>query len=212
MSLLAKNKGNPMDPIPAGVHIATCYAVIDLGTHFNPKYNKEARKVLLQWELPECRAEFVRDNQKVKLPRAISKRYTLSLGEKANLRKDLESWRGRKFTAQELAGFDIAAIIGAPCQIQVVHEPGKDGRIYAAIAAIMALPKGLARPKQENPSLHFSFEDAGPKPVLPPGLPDWITEIIIQSKEWNRQPIATAVPAPTVTKPAPADAADDLPF
>lgn len=212
MSLIAKNKGNPMDPIPAGVHVAVCYGVIDLGTHLNPKFNKEARKVLLQWELPECRAEFDRDGQKVKLPRAISKRYTLSLGEKANLRKDLESWRGRKFTAQELAGFDIAAIIGAPCQIQVVHEPGKDGRVYAAIAAIMALPKTMPRPKQENPAMHFSFEDAGPKPVLPPGLPDWIAEIIIQSKEWNHQPIAPATPPTTAAKPATTEVTDDLPF
>ena len=94
----------------------------------------------------------------------------------------------------------------------MVHEAGKDGRVYAAIAAIMALPKGLARPKQENPSLHFSFEDCGPKPVLPPGLPEWIAEVIIQSKEWNRQPVATVAPANTAAKSAPVDAGDDLPF
>ncbi len=212
MSLTAKNKGNPMEPIPAGVHVAVCYGVVDLGTHFNQKYNKEVHKILVQLELPECRAEFERDGQKVKLPRAISKRYTLSLSEKSNLRKDLESWRGRKFTAQELAGFDIAAIIGAPCQIQVVHEAGKDGRTYAAIAAIMALPKSMPRPKQENPTVHFSFEDAGPNPVLPPSLPEWISEIIIQSKEWNRQPLSISPSVPAMLKPAQTETTDDLPF
>src|SRR3990167_3685661 len=35
----------------------------------------------------------------------ISKFYTLSLSEKANLRKDLEGWRGKSFTESELEGF-----------------------------------------------------------------------------------------------------------
>jgi len=41
----------------------------------------------------------------------ISKRYTMSLGEQSTLRKDLESWRGKKFTPEELQGFDLNACI-----------------------------------------------------------------------------------------------------
>ena len=37
----------------------------------------------------------------------VARVYTLCLHERAALRKDLESWRGRKFTEQELDGFDL---------------------------------------------------------------------------------------------------------
>ena len=37
----------------------------------------------------------------------LRKDYKNSLHEKAGLRKDLEAWRGRRFTDAELAGFDL---------------------------------------------------------------------------------------------------------
>jgi hypothetical protein len=213
MSLTAKDKSPSIDPVPAAVHVAVCYGVVDLGTQFNPKFNKHTRKVLLLWELPQCRADFERDGKLQNLPRAISRRYTLSLSEKANLRRDLESWRGRKFTAQELEGFDIEAVIGAPCQLQIVHEAGSDGRTYAEISAIMALPKGTARPKPENAPLSFSFEGAQARPELPAHMPDWIKEIIAQSREWNHQTAPTKPGTPDGAVPStPADSGDDLPF
>ena len=204
MALTVRERGGAdIEPIPAGVYVATCYGLVDLGTHLNPVFGNDAHKVLVQWEVPEIRGEFERDGQKVSLPRAISKRYTLSLSEKANLRKDLESWRGRKFAAQELAGFDLRGLLGAACQLQVVHETSKEGRTYANVAAIMALPKGTPKPKPENPRAFFSFEEAGDKPVLPAGLPEWITKIIMESKEWRERGVAkttstsATIPAPT---------------
>lgn len=201
MSLTAREKsGAEIEPIPAGVYVAVCYGLIDLGTHHNPTFGNEAHKILVQWEVPEVRGEFERDGQKVSLPRAISKRYTLSLSEKANLRKDLESWRGRKFTAQELAGFDLKAILGTACQLQVTHDTNKEGRTFASIAAIMALPRGMKAPKPENPLAFFSFEEAGDKPTLPPDLPEWVASIIADSKEWKasfeRPPASTTNPPP----------------
>ena len=54
-------------------------------------------------------------------PRAISETYTNSLGEKANLRKMLENWRGRAFTQEEMDGFDLRNVLGKACMISVVH-------------------------------------------------------------------------------------------
>ena len=201
MSLTAREKsGAEIEPIPAGVYVAVCYGLIDLGTHENKVFGGEAHKCLVQWELPDVRGEFERDGEKVSLPRAISKRYTLSLSEKANLRKDLESWRGRKFTAQELSGFDLRALLGAACQLQIVHETSKEGRTYATIAAIMALPKGTPRPKPENPPTFFSFEEAGAKPELPADLPEWVEKLVMESREWRNA--MTGGPGPA-TAPAP---------
>lgn len=219
MALMAKERGGAeIEPVPAGVHVATCFGLVDLGIHANAVFGGEQHKILVQWELPEVRAEFERDGAKVNQPRAISKRYTLSLSEKANLRRDLESWRGRKFTAPELAGFDLRALLGATCQLQIVHETSKENRTYATIAAIMALPKGTPKPKPENPHSFFSFEEAGDKLVMPVGLPEWITKIIMESREWRERgatkttPPIAPVPGPATASTETQGAEDDVPF
>lgn len=219
MRLIAKeHTGQSFEPIAPGVYVGICYGLIDLGTHPNPTFGREAHKILLQWEIPEMRADCERDGKIVNLPRAISKRYTLSLSEKANLRRDLESWRGRKFTAQELAGFDLKALLGASCQLQIVHESSTEGRNYATIAAIMALPKGTPRRAPENPLLFFTFEDVAPGKVLtlPSGLPKWVADTVTSSKEW--QAILGRAPTPASSSAAAPGSAgetnneDDVPF
>ena len=78
-------------------------------------------------------------------PFRVSKRYTASLHEKATLRKDLESWRGRPFTSQELEGFDLENLLSIPCLVNIIHEK-KNGQTYANVASIMGLPKSMAGP------------------------------------------------------------------
>jgi hypothetical protein len=111
--MIAKDTSNSRpsrDPIPAGMHIARAYGLFDLGTHYDEKFDKSRREVVIVWEIAAERIEVDRDGKKTNLPRAISKRYTLSLHEKARLRADLESWRGRPFTSEELAGFEMKTI------------------------------------------------------------------------------------------------------
>ncbi len=66
----------------------------------------------------------------------IQKRYTASLHEKSTLAKDLKTWRGRAFTPDELKGFDIEKVLGAPCQLVIVHAE-KEGAIYANVTTVM---------------------------------------------------------------------------
>jgi hypothetical protein len=179
MGLIAKDKGGgDFTPIPEDLHLAVCYGIWDIGTQFSEKFGKATRKVVIVWELPHCRGEFDGKN----LPRAISKRYTVSLHKKAELRKDLESWRGKKFTDEELKGFDLKKLIGVPCQIQVLHSTA-DGKTYANIAAITKAPTGT-NVKPENPVKFFSFDDGIP---VPEGTPEWIMALIRQSEEFQRE-------------------------
>ena len=212
MPLIAKEQtGSSIDPIPEGVYIGICDRVIDLGTHHDKVFDSNRRKVLLQWELPESRGSFERDGKKVDLPRAISRRYTLSLSEKANLRRDLEAWRSRKFTHDELSGFDLKTVLGAPCQLQVVHEASREGRTYATIAAIMALPKGTPKPKPENPLEFFSFDDSM---KIPSTLPDWIQDIMKESNEYKLEnmPADQSVPEPGTDEPPMTEDESNVPF
>ena len=72
----------------------------------------------------------------------ISKTYTASMHEKAALSKDLESWRGRAFTDEERDGFDLKKVLGQPCLLNVIHE-NKGGTVYANIASVSPVPKGM---------------------------------------------------------------------
>jgi len=187
MPLIAKDKpGVDYDPIPEGAYTALCYSVIDLGTQENKTFGGTKREVLIQWELPECRGEFERDGKTRNLPRAISQRFRLSLNEKSNLRKILQNWRGKAFTNEELEGFDIERVLGTPCQMQIVHNEGKDGKTYANIGTVMALPKNTAAPKTENPLTFFSFEGVTKGLPVLPDFPEWIEKIIKDSEEWFR--------------------------
>ena len=113
MGLMAKDKGGgDFTPIPEDLHLAVCYGIWDLGTQFSEKWEKSIHKVVIVWEIPGCRGEFERDGHIKDLPRAISKRFTLSLHKKSDLRKDLESWRGKKFTDEELnTAFKVLQLI-----------------------------------------------------------------------------------------------------
>jgi hypothetical protein len=161
--------------IPEGVHQAVCFAIYDLGTQYSKMFDTEAHKVLIQWEVPDARIEV----NGVDLPMAISKQYTLSLNEKANLKKDLDSWLGK--TNEKSVG--LKQLLKKNCQLLISHVD-KDGMTYANITAIMALPKGVQPLEPENPVRFYSLEDGD---NFPEGTPDWIIRVIKESKEYKMQ-------------------------
>ena len=214
MSLRVSDKGGGgFDPIEPGTYTAVCYSMVDLGTHHDDKFNKDAAKVLIQWELPEVRIQVERAGMQVDLPRAISKRYTASLHKKARLRHDLEAWRGRGFTEEELSDFDLGAIVGASCLLGIIHEQGRDGKTYAGISSILAMPriKGAAPLKAENPLFTFEIPDQCVEGFdIPDALPEWIAKVIQDSKEWRGE--MDWQQADEALSAADAQAADVAPF
>jgi hypothetical protein len=209
MALTAKETTSIDRPlIEAGVHIATCYLICDIGTHHNDVYEKDAHQVVLGWEIPEQRADFTIDGVKKNLPLVVTKTFTVSLHKKAGLRLVLEAWRGKPFTDDELRGFDLKNVMGKSCQIQIMHKTNGD-KTYANIAALMPLPKGMKPPAQETPSQWFALEENGP---IPDNIPKWLVDKIHASKEW----IATNGPAAqpdqdTRAETVAAKLADDVP-
>jgi len=80
---------------------------------------------------------------------------TASLSSKATMRKLLESWRGKKFTQEELEGFSLGNLLNAECQLQVLHSD--DGK-WANIANLMPVMKGTVVEKGLREPLMFSME------------------------------------------------------
>ena len=188
--MIAKENGNkrpPQDPIPAGLQLARCYGVFDTGTHHDAMYDKDKREVVVVFEVPKCRITITKEGEEPKdLPRAISQKYTISLHEKANLRKHLESWRGRAFTADELNGFELKNIVGKPCLLNIIHNTPAEVT-YANISTITPLMDGMEPSKAENPEAYFSFDDCTTdgEPDFPEGMPNWIVEQAKESAEYK---------------------------
>lgn len=172
----AKSGSGDFKPCPAGSHVARCIAVISLGTQESPQY-PSSFKIMLSFEVPGERIE-VNDQP---APMTISKEYTLSLNEKANLRRDLESWRGRQFTADELKGFQVEKVLTMPCMLSVIHKPTAKGKIYAKISSISGLPKGVECPPIWHQAVKYEIED-GESEVFK-ALPNWIKAKILASGE-----------------------------
>lgn len=116
----------------AGMHGAVLVAIVDEGRQHNPTFNTVAQKVSLGFEIKQDDEALI-----------VWKQYTNSIGPKANLRKDLEAWRGAPFTKEEADAFTLKNVLGRSCQIQIMHKPSKDGtKTFANINAVF--------PKQED--------------------------------------------------------------
>ena len=154
MSMIAKeSKGTSIPNLADGVYTAISSMMIDLGVQRNEKFDKDQRKFILIWNVV---GEMVKIGE-VEAPRTISKEYGFSLNEKSNLRKDLEAWRGRAFTEEELAAFYLSNIMNKGCQLQIINKES-NGKSYNNIAGIMALAKGMdIEPLQET--MIFDMEE-----------------------------------------------------
>ena len=179
-----ENQGGGYPPIEAGSYRAICYSIVVLGTTYNEVFDNVQKKIMFTWELPDERIEVDGEDK----PRVISATYTLSLNEKANLRKTLESWRGKQFTAEELRGFDITKVLGAPCMISTTTGTNTLGKQYAKVTGVSRLPKGMEVPKDtENPKVVFDISnDACPLEDMEK-LPNFVQERIKQSEEYKRR-------------------------
>ncbi len=205
MPLIAKQKGEDFPPIRAGAYTAVCITVADVGMSRGGRY-KPQHKVFVQWELIGQTIAMQRDGERVELPRVIGKFYTLSLSKKARLRGDLESWRGRLFTDQELKGFDLFNILGAPCQLGIVHETGADGNTYTNVGTIMGLAPGTPKPVARSPLLRYSRDEPGDFERLP----DWLQGRIMDGEA--AMPAAEPSAASGETQDSGVEFDDPLPF
>lgn len=182
MSLIAKsNGGSSMSPIEAGTHPAVCYGLIDIGEQLNQKYNKLARKCIVMFELP---GETYTDQNGAEMPRTITMTYTMSLHEKSALYRDLISWRGKPFTEDELRGFNLTNIVGAPCLLSIVHNE-RNGNTYADVNGIMKLPKGFGAVSTTRDKIIFDLDDDPLEKMAI--LPEWIQNRIRDSETYKER-------------------------
>ena len=218
MSITASDKGGSIDfePAPAGNHPARCVSIIDLGTTDQEYMGEVSSKhqVFIMFELPTKMKTYKKDGEEVTEPFAASGFYTLSLNEKANLTALLEGWRGKQFTDDEKAKFDISVLASKPCLLNVIRYTKQNGKPGAKIGSASQLPDGIECLPQVNPTVIFSLEDFDQKVF--DNLSDGLKKMVMKSDEYvalhqpkeevqeseNPVPGEVGIPAPY----------DDIPF
>jgi hypothetical protein len=189
--------------VDPGTYVARCYRIVDIGTQHDVYQGEEKirNQIIVMWELP---GETIEIDGQLK-PRSTSKFYTNSLHEKANLRRDLEAWRGQAFTEEERKGFDLENILGKPCMITVIQ----DERGKSKVTSVSGLPKGMECPPQVNQSESFWLDDNFSQTKFD-ALSDGLKRMVIKSEEYQAR--LTGAPFVHGEKIEAPDTPDDLPF
>jgi len=190
--------GKNFENTPEGTFAARCYQIIDLG-HQTVIWEGQASVkpiVRITWEI----SEKMSDGR----PFVISKEYTARITPKSSLKKDLEAWRGRAFTDQELANFSLENVLGKPCMLQVTHKKSGD-KTYSNVSSIMSLPKGMPCEELVNPAVTFDIQEFN-KTVFET-LPEFIRKKILMSKEMEERDVPVNEPDPVVEEQD-----SDIPF
>jgi len=130
-----------------GTHLARCYRIVDIGTQPTEwkGQQKYLRKVMLGWEIhgeEDNGAPLLTEEGE---PLAMFKNYTLSWSENANLRKDLQAWRGVPWSDDEANRFDLKNVLGQWCLLNVIHAAGNNGKTYANVAGIAPVPSMIRK-------------------------------------------------------------------
>lgn len=216
MSFYVEDKGGNFERCPPGMHLARCYRIIDLGTQKSEYMGqtKYLHKIMLGWEIHGTddagQPLKMRDNR----PFAIFKNYTLSWSEKANLRLDLQSWRGKPFTQEEMQRFDLKNVLGAWCMLNIIERPGKDNKTYTNVDGVTPVPSIIKQnglPEGVNKNELFNLTE--PDMTMFETFSDNLKAKIKSSPEWQKLERTMAAPGtPAAPAPAAAEEDDDIPF
>jgi len=167
-----KESSVQFEKVPAGNYLARCFAVIDLGTQLHKGFqgaeDRLQRDVRLSFELPTEKMEGIYDEKVKGKPFAVHANCKQSLHIKANLRKLLEGWRGKKFTAESIETFDPKKLVGLPCRLTLVENG--DYTNIDSISPLSSVEDKKTKkkvpescPKQINPSMFFSLDEFDPE-------------------------------------------------
>lgn len=189
MAFIAKDSGGGnFKRVPAGVFIGRCFSLIDLGTQLTSgQYGEKMQhKIRIGWELfgeDDTGAPLTVDVEGKQMPMTISKSYTVSLHEKASLRKDLAAWRGKDFTDEEAKAFDVSKLVGAYCMVNVTTSE-TNGKTYSNIAGLTPLPGALKNAKPAPVHEPVLFDLDKPDMKVFNAFHEKLQDAIKRSPEW----------------------------
>ena len=192
MGFIASDNGSSnFKRVPSGAFIGRCYSLVDLGTQkTDGQYGvKFQHKIQIAWELfgedDDGNPLTVEWEGRV-MPMVIKKSYTVSLHEKAALRKDLASWRGKDFTEEEAKAFDISKLLGAYCMVNVTTSEN-NGKTYSNVSGLTRLPTAFKDSKPAPVHSNLVFDLDSPDMTIFSNFHEKLQEAIKKSPEWQEK-------------------------
>ena len=140
--VIAKGGESKFRPHSDGQHIAQCADTIDLGeavVAFAMTPKKLVHKCALVFRTGE-------QNPETGELIDIAAEFTVSMNEKANLRKFLEAWRGKAYTTEEAeGGVPLHKLVGNWALLTIEQKVSKNERRYARIISAVGVPKPMRK-------------------------------------------------------------------
>ena len=202
-------------PLPAGTYMGVCIGIVDIGKQYvkakNQKQGNYVPQCMFIFEIPSERVVVNGEDK----PRWLSsRRFTVSLHERAALFQMLTAWRGKALTDAELDpagdGFDLMQMAGVPAMLSVTVVEKDDGSKYNRIEAVTGFPKGLPAPQPESEILVFDADD--PDMEVLGKLPEWVQDIIRKSTQFADNAPEEKVDIPSEEPETPPDSKGACPI
>lgn len=156
---ITATKQTQYEQIPEGAYPARIYRILHIGTVPNEMYGGTVNKAYITFEFPTETRVF--DKDKGEQPMTLSNEYTLSFGDKSNLKKVIDACDPKALkvgTDGIVEEFDVESLVGKACLVTVIHKTTAKGT-YANISACTVLPKGMDCPPQVNASKVLNYDN-----------------------------------------------------
>jgi hypothetical protein len=141
---------------------------------------KRSDKIRLTFELPGEMREF-KEGEGMK-PMSLSREFGFSMGKKSHLRPIVEGMIAAALRDEEAYAFDIEKLLGEPCLLSV-SDTEKDGNIYANIASVSQLMRGMSAPEAFNKTSIIDVNTATLAEI--DALPEFIRNKMRASEEYK---------------------------
>lgn len=172
----ATSAGGDFEPAPAGTFNSVCTRLIDLGTQdgmYGPK-----RQIMIGFEIDET--DPTNDGKRF----MVFGYYSLSMNEKANLRKLLVGMRGKDYDEGEEV--DISAIVGKPATLNIVHKEKQGGGVRAVIDSAGRPMKGMEPLEPEGELICLSLDADAFDSAEFEKLSERMQERLRETPEWHQ--------------------------
>lgn len=162
-----------------GMVPAVCINVVD-GRYVKTTYMGQdkgyQRKIFILWEI----AQRIKEGQFAGQHMVIVKEYTFAVGDKANLRIDLESWRGKKFEERKNADGTVSLLTEKKDNGKIVKVAFAVDMLIGANCILYLEDVGKSRPFIK-PTKVMKFDDKYPvvnREYNNNYIPDWLARKI----------------------------------
>jgi hypothetical protein len=176
--------------LPAGTHVARLYSIVHIGV-LDEEYMgepKQTDKIRLGFEVDE---EKIGEGDNAK-PMSVFDEFTLSMHEKANLRKFVEGIIGTQLRDDEAAAFDLEDLLGRTCMINVQHKVSRKGTTWPKIISVSPLPKSVTPPPATNDKFVFDVDSFDQSKF--DTLPSFVQNKVKSSYNYKRANGLTSMP------------------